>query len=91
MGSYWFGSASPQPIIKKLENSPITPADLENGLTVNESDIMDYRIDDPDPIPLFYQSGYLSIKEYDSRFDSYVLGFTNEEVKYCFLKNSFFK
>lgn len=50
MGSYWFGSASPQPIIKKLENSPITPADLENGLTVNESDIMDYRIDDPDPI-----------------------------------------
>ena len=47
LGRYWFGSASPQPIIKKLENSPITPEELENGVTVRESDLMDYRIDDP--------------------------------------------
>lgn len=87
LGRYWFGSASPQPIIKKLENSPITPEELENGVTVRESDLMDYRIDDPDPIPLFYQSGYLSIKKYDSRFDSYELGFPNEEVKYGFLNS----
>ncbi len=87
LGRYWFGSASPRPIIKKLEESPIRPDELENGVTVRESDIMDYRIDDPDPIPLFYQSGYLSIKKYLPRFESYVLGFPNEEVKYGFLNS----
>lgn len=44
-------------------------------------------MDDPDPVPLFYQSGYLTIKSYDRRFDSYELGFPNEEVKYGFLNS----
>ena len=37
------------------------------------------------PIPLIYQSGYLTIKEYDKEFRNYMLGFPNEEVKYGFL------
>ena len=38
----------------------------------------------PDIIPLLYQSGYLTLKEYDSDFDSFTIGFPNEEVKYGF-------
>lgn len=34
---------------------------------------------------MIYQSGYLTIKSYDQRFHTYMLGFDNEEVKYGFL------
>ena len=40
-----------------------------------------------DPVPVLYQSGYLTIKGYDSRFDSYTLGFPNFEVKEGFLSS----
>ena len=33
------------------------------------------------PIPIIYQSGYLTIKNYDERFGIYTLGFPNEEVE----------
>ena len=36
---------------------------------------------DTNPIPLIYQSGYLTIKGYDSEFGTYRLGFPNEEVE----------
>ena len=86
LGYYWFGSASPQLTINRMENSLITPAQMESGITVAESDIMDYRIDDPDPVLLFYQSGYLTIKSYDEEFFTYTLGFLNSEIKYGFYR-----
>ena len=41
---------------------------------------------DVNPLPLLYQSGYLTIKEYDSRFGTYRLGFPNKEVREGFIK-----
>ena len=38
------------------------------------------------PIPVIYQSGYLTIKEYDSRFGIYQLGFPNREVEEGFMR-----
>ena len=38
------------------------------------------------PIPVIYQSGYLTIKDYDSRFGLYSLGFPNREVEMGFIK-----
>ncbi len=37
-------------------------------------------------IPVIYQSGYLTIKGYDKKFDIYRLGFPNREVKEGFVK-----
>ena len=37
------------------------------------------------PIPVIYQSGYLTIKGYDERFKKYLLGFPNKEVEEGFL------
>ena len=37
-----------------------------------------------DPIPVLYQSGYLTIKGYDKRFGNYLLKFPNDEVRYGF-------
>jgi len=41
---------------------------------------------DKNPLPLLYQSGYLTLKEYDKEFDSYILGFPNQEVEHGFIK-----
>lgn len=38
------------------------------------------------PVPVIYQSGYLTIKEYDKRFNLYRLGFPNREVEEGFMK-----
>lgn len=39
-----------------------------------------------DPIPVLYQSGYLTIKAYDPLFNIYTLGYPNEEVRIGFIK-----
>ncbi len=45
---------------------------------------MEYRVDANNPIPLIYQSGYLTIKDYDKEFQLYRLAFPNDEVRYGF-------
>ena len=45
----------------------------------------EYRVEEDNPIPLIYQSGYLTIKDFDKEFKIYTLGFPNDEVRYGFL------
>ena len=47
----------------------------------------EYRADAKDPIPILFQSGYLTIKEYIEEVNMYRLGFPNDEVRYSFLEN----
>ena len=59
-----------------------------NGdITVSEMKINDYQSGDTNPVPLLYQSGYLTITGFNARKRRYNLGFPNEEVKYGFLGN----
>ena len=64
-----------------------TDYDLRNleGIELPSNQFADYRADADYPIPVIYQSGYLTIKGYDKEFRSYTLGFPNDEVKYGFL------
>jgi hypothetical protein len=57
---------------------------LENGVKILADSIADYRVEHTNPTPLLYQSGYLTIKDYNAMFNQYILGFPNEEVKYGF-------
>lgn len=86
-GSYWFESGIPDFLIKKLKDSKIPLYKLTDGVTATEAVLKDYRVDDPDPIPLFYQSGYLTTSGYDPEFRIYTLCLPNEEVKYGFLNS----
>ena len=58
---------------------------LIDGVETQASAFTEYRAERNNPIPLLYQSGYLTIKEYDPRFKLYKLEFPNEEVRYGFL------
>ena len=64
-----------------------TDYDLRNleGMELPVNQFADYRADADNPIPVIYQSGYLTVKGYDKEFQSYTLGFPNDEVKYGFL------
>lgn len=45
-----------------------------------------FDIMDENPLPLLYQSGYLTIKDYDPEFGMFILGFPNREVREGFIK-----
>lgn len=87
-GMYWFSTGTPTFLIDKLKESGFDAKQLStDDYYEEEASLTDYRIDNEDPVPLFYQTGYLTIKGYDREFRSYALGYPNEEVKYGFLKS----
>ena len=79
-GDYWFASGTPTFLVETMKRNNY---DLER-LTREEAtaDLLG-SLDsiDTNPIPLIYQSGYLTIKGYDPRFMTYHLDFPNEEVE----------
>ena len=83
-GSYWFSTGTPTFLVQLLKKTDYDLRNLE-GIELPVNQFADYRTDADYPIPVIYQSGYLTIKGYDKEFQSYTLGFPNEEVKYGFL------
>lgn len=84
-GDYWFETGTPSFLVYQLQKTGYRLDDMtEENLsadTLNSIDIMDEN-----PLPLLFQSGYLTIKNYDTRFKTYTLGFPNREVKEGFVK-----
>jgi hypothetical protein len=58
-----------------------------NQLYAEAAELTDYSYDNPNPVPLLYQSGYLTISGYDKKYRSYQLNYPNDEVRYGFLKS----
>ena len=83
-GDYWFETGTPSILVYQLKKTSYPLASMTTEKlstdTLNSIDIMDKN-----PLPLLYQSGYLTIKEYDSRFRQYRLGFPNREVEEGFI------
>lgn len=78
--SYWFSSGTPTFLIELLQKINLGMLDLDD-IWAQESRF-DVPTDDlADPIPVLYQSGYLTIKEYNNDLGMYRLGFPNEEVR----------
>ncbi len=79
-GRYWFETGTPSYLVEvmKQDNYPLPDLTQEQvtGDFLNSIDSMSKN-----PIPLIYQSGYLTIKGYDERFGFYTLGFPNKEVE----------
>lgn len=84
-GSYWFETGTPSYLVELLKRHNYdlyrmaheeTNADILNSIDSESTN----------PIPVIYQSGYLTIKGYDPRFGMYRLGFPNREVEEGFLK-----
>ena len=84
-GSYWFATGTPSYLVELLKR---THYDLDRmAHEETDAETLD-GVDsvDSDPIPVIYQSGYLTIKGYDAEFGMYRLGFPNLEVEEGFVK-----
>ena len=83
-GSYWFDTGTPTFLVETLKHTHYDLRRLTQEQTT--SDVLGgIGSMDENPIPLLYQSGYLTIKGYDKRFGLYRLGFPNEEVEKGFI------
>jgi hypothetical protein len=74
-------------LFKELERTRFDIIRFRDAIEVPEPEINDYQPGSATPIPLLYQSGYLTITGYDKEIRAYKLGFPNEEVQYGFLNN----
>ena len=81
---YWFSTGTPTYLVRLLQNYRENLNDL-TGKYYDESEFVDYRADYERPLPMIYQSGYLTIKDIDSDMESYLLDFPNDEVKKGFV------
>ena len=82
---YWFETGTPSFLVYQLQKTgysldSMTTEELSTD-TLNSIDFMDEN-----PLPLLYQSGYLTLKSYDREFDSYQLCFPNREVEQGFIR-----
>lgn len=85
LGSYWFETGTPTYLVELLQ---LHNYSLEKMSQIETDEDVLNCIDSSstDPIPVIYQSGYLTIKDYDPIFGLYKLGFPNKEVEDGFLK-----
>ena len=82
---YWFETGTPTFLVETLKR---TNYELENMTREEVTADLLGSLDsiDTNPLPLLYQSGYLTIKDYNPRFDTYRLGFPNGEVERGFTR-----
>ena len=84
--SYWFGSGTPTYLIEMLNKFGVLPSEIGGIEAVAaEFDAPTERM--TSITPLLYQSGYITIKGYDSVFDIYTLDIPNKEVRIGLMRN----
>ena len=81
---YWFASGTPTYLVRLLNH---THEDLDEltGRYYAPREFVDYKADVERPLPMIYQSGYLTIKDYNLRRGTFLLDFPNNEVKNGFV------
>ena len=86
IGSYWFGSGTPTYLINMLKKFGVEPSEIGNNrVSVEDFDAPTERM--TSIIPLLYQSGYITIKDYDKELDLYTLDIPNKEVRIGLMKS----
>lgn len=84
MGDYWFKTGTPSYLIR-LMNHFKEGIDEMTGRYYQSEEFSDYKADIERPLPMIYQSGYLTIKDFDRDMRIFMLDFPNDEVKRGFL------
>ncbi len=83
--NFWFSSGTPTYLVRLLAHSNENINELV-GRYYDASQFIEYRADIEQPLPMIYQSGYLTIKDINIARNTYLLDFPNEEVKNGFVE-----
>ncbi|MCF0177571.1 MAG: AAA family ATPase [Bacteroidales bacterium] len=81
LGSYWFDSGTPTYLIEMLRKFDVSPIEIGGKFEASASDFDAPTERMTSVMALLYQSGYVTIKDYDEDFDVYSLAVPNEEVR----------
>lgn len=80
LGGYWFKSGTPTYLVRLLNHFDENLDELV-GKYYGVPQFDDYKADIEKPLPMIYQSGYLTIKDYDQDTESFLLDIPNNEVR----------
>ena len=80
IGDYWFSTGTPSYLVELFKRNRMNLLSLED-LHYSMAQLSDVDSFQRDVIPLLYQSGYLTLIEFEKRFGRYKLGFPNSEVE----------
>ncbi|MDR3013027.1 MAG: ATP-binding protein [Chitinispirillales bacterium] len=83
---YWYETGTPTFLIKLVTEQKINILSL-NDMRVGHRDFRGYDVENMKAEPILYQSGYLTIKDYNDELNIYTLDFPNVEVQSCFAKS----
>ena len=84
LANYWFATGTPTILTRLMRKYKVDPTPFDTGFEATQ-DMFDAPTETAkNPIPMLYQSGYLTIKNFDGF--AYTIGFPNEEVRLGFLK-----
>ena len=81
---YWFRSGTPTYLVRLLNHSQENMNELTNRYYTTQQ-FIDYKANVEMPLPMIYQSGYLTVKDCNLRRNTYLLDFPNDEVKNGFI------
>ena len=84
LSDFWFATGTPTYLVRLLAHCKENMNELTGKYYPKEA-FVDYRADVEAPLPMIYQSGYLTIKDWNMDMDSYLLDFPNDEVKRGFI------
>ena len=77
---YWFATGTPTFLVKRIKARGTFPPDI-NGKKCSKKDLTSVGLNDRNPLPLMFQTGYLTIANYDKETQLYELRFPNREVE----------
>ena len=83
--NFWFETGTPTFLIKLLKQNDYDVSSIEK-LEMDKIGFSAYEIDNLAIEPLLFQTGYITIKDYDPDFASYTLSYPNLEVKNAFIR-----
>ena len=84
--NFWFETGTPTFLIKKIKENKTDFSKINgNGRKISDAAFNKYDIENINATALMFQTGYLTIKEYDVKKNKYLLDFPNKEVKDSFL------
>ena len=82
--NYWFETGTPTFLVNLIKAKSFSVESIP--LTLREEKFITYEVENLSPVPLLFQTGYLTIKEYIKEDEEYVLDYPNREVKNSFIR-----
>ncbi len=83
---YWFATGTPTFLVNRIKARGTYPPDI-NGQKCTKNELLSVGIADRNPLPIMFQTGYLTIDSYNDEMEMYVLRFPNREVEIGFYQD----